>query len=107
VLRDVALAEEQTAIGIEARGQEHGGGVVGARPQLGRVIRHRGGVQIDDAVDRRIPAILARDVLADRPDVVAEVLAARGLDAGEDAHGGAGYCRAFTPSDTRGRACRD
>ena len=45
-------------------------------------------VQVDDAVDR-LAAVLALDVLADRADVVAEVLAAGGLDAAEDAHGGA------------------
>jgi hypothetical protein len=42
-------------------------------------------VQVDDAVDR-LAAVLALDVLADRPDVVAQVLLTRGLDAGEDAH---------------------
>jgi hypothetical protein len=42
-------------------------------------------VQVDDAVDR-LTAILPRDVLADRPDVVAEVLAPGGLDATEDPH---------------------
>jgi hypothetical protein len=44
-------------------------------------------VQVHDAVDRRIAAVLALDVLADRADVIAQVLAAGGLDAGEDAHG--------------------
>jgi hypothetical protein len=44
-------------------------------------------VQVDDAVDRRIAAVLALHVLQDRPDVVAEVLAPGGLDAGEDDHG--------------------
>ena len=43
-------------------------------------------VQVDDAV-QRLAALLAGDVLEDRADVVAEVLAARRLDAGEDAHG--------------------
>ena len=43
-------------------------------------------VQVDDAVDR-LAAVLAGDVLHDRADVVAEVLAAGRLDAGEDSHG--------------------
>ena len=44
-------------------------------------------MQVDDAVDRRVGAILAGDVLDDRADVVAEMLAPGGLDAGEDDHG--------------------
>ena len=41
-------------------------------------------MQVDDAEDRRVAAVLALDVLADRADVVAEVLAAGRLDAAED-----------------------
>ena len=44
------------------------------RAQLGRVPGDGDRVQVDDAVDRRIALVLALDVLADRPDVVAEVL---------------------------------
>ena len=33
-----------------------------------------------------LAALLAGDVLGDRADVVAQMLAPRGLDAGEDAH---------------------
>ena len=40
-------------------------------------------VQVDDAVDP-LAAVLPLDVLADRPDVVAQVLATRRLDAAED-----------------------
>ena len=59
-------------------------GVVEALAQLGRVVGDRDRVQVDDAEDRRVAAVLALDVLADRPDVVAEVLAPGRLDAGED-----------------------
>ena len=59
-------------------------GVVEALAKLGRVLRHGDRVQVDDAVDR-LAAVLPLDVLADRPDVVAEVLAAGRLDAAEDA----------------------
>src|SRR5262245_63305386 len=52
-------------------------------------IVHGRRVEIDDAVDRRVAAVLAFDVVDDRADVVAEVLAPGGLDAGEDAHGSA------------------
>jgi hypothetical protein len=85
VLVDVALAEEDAALGIEARGQQQRGEVIQAAPQLGGLIRDRGGVQIDDA-EQSFAALLSLDVLADRPDVVAEVLAAGWLDPGEDAH---------------------
>ena len=55
-------------------------------PQLIRLIRHGYRVQVDDAVDRGVAAVLAGHVLGDRADVVAQVLASRGLDAGEDPH---------------------
>ena len=50
------------------------------------VVGHARGVQVDDAVDRRVGPVLALHVLRDRAEVVAEVLAAGRLDAAEDAH---------------------
>ncbi len=85
VLADVGLAEEDAALGVEAGGEQDRGRVVEALAQLGRVVGDRDRVQVDDAEDRRVAAVLALDVLADRADVVAEVLAAGRLDAGEDA----------------------
>ena len=95
VLRDVALAKEDAALGIEARGEQDRGRVVHALAQLGGVVGDRRRVQVDDAVDRGVAAILPGDVLRDRPDVVAEVLAPGRLDAAEDdgCHGGSGYRR--------------
>ena len=90
VLAHVGLAEEDAALGVEAGGEQDRGRVVEPLAQLGRVVGDRDRVQVDDAEDRRLAAVLALDVLADRADVVAEVLAAGGLDAGEDdwgAHG--------------------
>ena len=86
VLRHVALAEEDAAVGIEPRGDQDRRRVVRALAQLGRLVRDGHRVQVDDAVDRRVGAVLAGDVLDDRADVVAEVLAPGGLDAGEDDH---------------------
>ena len=77
MLAHVGLAEEDAALGVEAGGEQDRGRVVDALAQLGRVVGDRDRVQVDDAVDRRVAAVLALDVLADRPDVVAEVLAAR------------------------------
>ena len=84
VLVDVGLAEEDAALGIEPGGEQDRRRVVEELAQLGGVVGHRDRVQVDDAVDR-LAAVLALDVLADRADVVAEVLAAGRLDAGEDA----------------------
>ena len=82
----VALAEQDAALGVQAGGDEDRGRVVDALAQAtGSSARDR--VQVDDAVDRGIGAVLALDVLHDRPDVVAEVLAPGRLDAGEDDHG--------------------
>ena len=92
VLLDVALAEEHAAGRVQAGREEDGQGVVHPLTQLDRVVGHGRGVQVDDAVEP-LPLLLPRHVLADGPHVVAQVLAAGGLDAGEDAHGVAGYWR--------------
>ncbi len=85
VLRHVALAEQDAALGVEAGGEQQRGEVVQAAPQLRGLVGHGGRVQVDDA-EQRLTALLPLDVLADRPDVVAEVLGAGWLDAREDAH---------------------
>ena len=85
VLADVALAKEGAALGIETRGEQDRGRVVGALAQLGGVVGHGDRVQVDDAEDA-LAALLAGDVLHDRPDVVAQVLAPGRLDAREDPH---------------------
>ncbi len=83
--RDVALAEEDAALRVEAGGEQDRGRVVEALAQLGGVVGDGDRVQVDDAEDA-LAALLAGDVLRDRADVVAEVLAPGRLDAGEDAH---------------------
>ena len=93
VFLHVALAEEDAATRVETRREQDRRGVVRALAQFHRVVGHGRRVHVDDAVDRDVAGldrpVLACDVLRDRTDVVAEVLAARGLDAGEDAHSGA------------------
>ena len=84
MLHDVGLPEEDAALGIEPGGDQDRRRVVEPLPELGGVLRHRDRVQVDDAVDR-LAAVLTLDVLADCPDVVAEVLAAGRLDAAENA----------------------
>ncbi|CAA9474341.1 MAG: hypothetical protein AVDCRST_MAG53-150 [uncultured Solirubrobacteraceae bacterium] len=44
-------------------------------------VQPTGAVEVDDAVDRGHPPVLALDVLADRPDVVAQVLCQRRANA--------------------------
>jgi hypothetical protein len=85
VLVHVALAEENAASGVQASGEQDGGGVVKALAQLGWLVGDGGRVQVDDAEDA-IAALLAGDVLGDGPDVVAQVLAPGWLYAGEDPH---------------------
>ena len=102
VLAHVGLAEEDAALGIEPGGEQDRGRVVEALAQLGRVVGDRDRVQVDDAVDRlaalALGALLALDVLADRPDVVAEVLAPGRLDAAEDPHAQGIYSAASGPA---------
>jgi hypothetical protein len=74
VLVHVGLAEEDAALGVEARREQDCRRVVDKLGQLPRVERNGQRVQVDDAVDR-LAAVLPRDVLDDRADVVAEVLA--------------------------------
>ena len=98
VLAHVALAKEDAARRVEARGEQDRRRVVHALAQLRGVVGDGQRVQVDDAEDA-LAALLARDVLGDRADVVAQVLAPGGLDAGEDAHvaaaqGGVGAARA-------------
>ena len=53
--------------------------------QLGGLERLRHRVQVDDAEDRLgAVALLIRDVMADRAEIVADVLLAGRLNAGED-----------------------
>jgi hypothetical protein len=85
VLVHVRLPEQDAPLRIQARRQQDGGGVVEPRTQVGGVVRDRDRVEVDDAVDGVAPA-LSLDVLPDGADVVAEVLAPRRLDPGEDAH---------------------
>src|SRR5919108_3378638 len=103
VLVKVGLAEEDAASGIEPGGDHHGRGVEHVLRQGLGVVGDARGVQVDDAVDRRIAAFLTGQVAPDRADVVAHVLAARGLDAAEDAHGGEQSTKDPPPSPARAR----
>jgi len=53
--------------------------------QVARVVLDRDRVRVDDA-EERLAELLRLRVLAETADLVAEVLVARRLDAGEDEH---------------------
>src|SRR5437667_450186 len=89
--RLLALDEDGRALRVEAGGEEERGKRERRLAELGRVELDRDRVQVDDA-EEGVALLLRRDVLADRADVVAEVLGAGGLDAGEDAHGDRRRC---------------
>ncbi len=105
MLAHVGLAEEDAALGVEPGGEQDRGRVVDVGPQRRRVPGNGDRVQVDDAVDRRVALVLHVHVLADRADVVAEVLAPGGLDAAEDLHRGA-YRNRLRPRPARGLLAR-
>jgi hypothetical protein len=78
----VALGEQRHDLGVEAGRHEDLRELEDLGPQLGRVLRDRDGVQVDDAVDG-VVVVLFLDPAPHRTQVVAEVDLAGGLDAGE------------------------
>ena len=88
----VALHEQRAPLGVEPGGeQEHHGA---ARPfgELWGVVRLRERVEVDDAVQRLLGRggfVLCRDPVADRAEIVPEMLLTGRLDSGKDARHGA------------------
>ena len=89
VRRHVALNEDDGALRVDAGGEEGVGHLEGVAAQLGALLAHGDGVQIDDAVDA-VVRLLHGDAVADGAQVVAEVQHARWLDAAEDARAPSG-----------------
>jgi hypothetical protein len=83
----VALGEDRRAVRVEPGRDQHREQVERAVVQVPRVVVDGDRVQVDDAEERRLAQLLCLRVLAKAADVVAEVLVARRLDAGEDRHG--------------------
>ena len=82
---DVALREDRRPLGVEAGRDEHREQVERAVVEVARVVLDGDRVEVDDA-EERLAVLLGLRVLAEAADVVAEVLVARRLDAGEDPH---------------------
>src|SRR5579884_3826306 len=91
----LALQEQRAAVGVEADRVQQRGEVERAVVEVAGVVLDRDRVQVDDA-EEGVARLLRRDVLAHRADVVADVLGARRLDAGEDAR--------HAPQDTERRS---
>ena len=82
---DVALREDGRALGVEPGREQHRREVERLLAEIVRVVLDADRVEVDDA-EEALAALLRRRVLAEAADQVAEVLVARGLDAGKDAH---------------------
>ena len=82
MLGDLALVEHDVLLGIDAAGDEGGGDLARRLRQLGRILPHRDGVHVDDAIDA-VVLLLQRNELHDRAEVVAEVQIAARLHAGK------------------------
>ena len=82
MLRHGRLVEDDVLFGIDARGDEGGGNRADLAAQI--VMHQLRGqrMQVDDAIDAVI-AILQRDELADRAEIIAEMQIAGRLDAGK------------------------
>ena len=90
MLGHVALHEQGGDVGVEADGEQHRGQLdASASPIDAGLLGDGEGVEVDDAVEG-VVLVLAGDPVAQRPEVVAEVDVAGGLDAREDAGHGAG-----------------
>ena len=91
MLGHVALDEERADVGVEAAGDQERGEVERRLAQLVRLLRDGDRVQVDDRVERVRPRAARPTQRRMAPDVVAEVLLARRLDSGEDAHVASDY----------------
>ena len=87
MLGHVALDEQRAHARVEAARDEHGREVERRLAQLLRVLRNGDRVEVDDRMER-VDLMLLLHPAADGADVVAEVLLARRLDSGENAHVG-------------------
>src|SRR5262245_42630341 len=108
MLGDLALIEHDVLLGIDAAGDERCGDLARRLRQLGRILPYRHRVQVDDAVDA-VVAVLQRDELHERAEVIAEVQIAGRLDAGKHPllEGHAGTPSIATPDGmTGGRGAR-
>src|SRR5215470_14369753 len=72
VFGDLALVEDDVFLGVDATGKKRCGHLACGARQFARVLPDRDGVHVHDAVDAVI-AILQRDELGDRAEIIAEM----------------------------------
>ena len=92
MLGHVALHEQDALLGVEARREQEHHRAAGPFGELAGVVGQRHRVEVDDAVQRVVGCgggVLGRDPVADRAQIVPEMLLARRLDSGKDARHGA------------------
>ena len=79
----MALHKEQAHLGVDAGGQQHGGGLAGLTAQGRGLLAHGQRVQVSHHV-KALEILLQAAPVAHRADVVAQGEGARGLDAGKN-----------------------
>jgi hypothetical protein len=96
--RNLALVEDDAALGVDAGGDVGGRDLARLRLQGGRVLPDRDRMQIDDA-EHAVIAVLQPHPVADRAEIVAEMHVLGRLDAGEDSLHGPGWRRRWEARD--------
>ena len=90
---DLALVEDDVLLRVDAGGDEGGRHLARVLGQLGRVLEHGDGVQIDHAIKALVLG-LERHEFGDGAEIIAEMEVARRLHAREDAGLGLGLLHA-------------
>ena len=86
---DLRLVEQDAPVRIDPAGDHGRGHFQRAAVQFGRIVRHRNGMQVgeeEQALLAVLHIVLHAHPVADRPEVIAEVEIAGGLDAGNYPH---------------------
>ena len=110
---NLRLVEQDRTIRIDTTGDQRSGHFQRGRVQVGRYMRHGNGMQVgqkEQALAAFRHGVLHVHPIADRPEVIAKVEIASGLDAGNDTHGRylhglvmAGILQVGVPLAERGR----
>ena len=82
--RNLALIEDDALIGVDPGGEIGGRDLAGVVGELGRILPHGNGVEIDDAIDA-VVVLLERDEIPYRAQIVPQVQIAGGLNARKNA----------------------
>ncbi len=100
VAGDLALIEDDMALGVDARGDEGRRHLAGVLGKLVGVLEHGDGVEVDHAI-KAVMLGLERHELGDGAEIIAEMQIAGRLHAREDAGLGLGLLHVFAPVAAR------